>query len=471
MKAFFKNLVITIVAVVLAAGVNAQSQNDYSKKIAPGLLKQDFLVLRDSLQSLHAGLYRYKTESEMNALFDRSYQQLDHPMTEADFFAIVSTLVSSIEDGHTECFLPQDRIKAIIAGVKIFPIQPKYIGDKAYVPCDTKEFPAGTEIVKIDDKPVNEIRKQLFSLLSSDGSIETEKYVKINDGHDPFSYLYFVVYGEKADFKITYKTSTGALAEKSLRADLFQKMECAPERPVINQYLSLEYKPGGIAVMTLKTFANEYLERTKENFENFLAASFKELKEKKITKLIIDLRENGGGEDTNGLLLYRYLTDKPFQYYASLNSTRHVITDHPNLAIQQPETNNFTGKVEFLTGGKSFSGAAEFSAIARTNSRGTFIGEETAGGYYGNTSGSKIALILPNTRIRVNIPLTKYVMAVKKAKYNDRGIIPDYPIVPTIQDYLDHKDVQMNFALELINKKINPSPGCLRMPMRVALDY
>ncbi|BAU52402.1 S41 family peptidase [Mucilaginibacter gotjawali] len=452
MKMLLKSLVITIVAVVSAAGVYAQSQNDYARKISPELLKQDFLVLRDSLQNLHAGLYRYKSESEMNAMFDRCYKQLDHPMTETDFFAIVSSLVSSIEDGHTECFLPQDMIKAIIAGVKVFPVQPKYIGDKAYVPCDTKEFPAGTEIVKIDDQPVNEIRKHLFSLLSSDGSIATEKYVKINDGHDPFSYLYFVVYGEKADFKITYKTSAGVLAEKILPAALFPNMECAPERATVNQYLSLEYKPGGIAIMTLKTFANEYLERTKENFEKFLAASFRDLKEKKISKLIIDLRENGGGEDTNGLLLYRYLADHPFHYYASLNSAKHVITDHPNLAVQQPEDNNFTGKVEFLIGGKSFSGAAEFSSIARTNSRGAFIGEETAGGYYGNTSGSKKALILPNTKIRVNIPLTRYVMAVKKVKYKDRGIIPDYTIVPTIHDYLGHEDVQMNFALGLINK-------------------
>lgn len=452
MKAFFKNIFLVAILTIPIVAAHGQAQNDYSTKIAPELLKQDFKVLRDSLQNLHAGLYRYKSEVRMNAMFARCYGQLDHSMTETDFFAIVSSLVSSIEDGHTECFLPKAMINAIIAGVKVFPIQPKYIGDKAYVPCDTKEFPAGTEIVKIDGKPVDEIRKRLFGLLSSDGSIETEKYVKINDGHDPFSYLYYVVYGEKTDFKITYKMVSGELAEKTIPADYFPKMECAPENTPVNQYLSLEYKSNGTAVMTLKTFANEYLERTKENFENFLAASFKELKDKKISKLIIDLRENGGGEDTNGLLLYRYLTDKPFQYYMSLNSTKHIITDHPNLAMQKPEDNNFTGRVEFLIGGKSFSGAAEFSSIARTNSRGLFIGEETAGGYYGNTSGSKIGLVLPNTKIRVNIPLTKYVMAVKKIKHNDRGIIPDYIIVPTINDYLQHKDIQMDFAMKLINK-------------------
>ncbi|MDB5131330.1 MAG: Peptidase family [Mucilaginibacter sp.] len=442
-----------MVAMASVAGAYGQSQNDYSKKIDLELLKQDFRVLRDSLQKLHAGLYRYKTKDEMNALFDQCYKQLDHPVTETDFFAIVSRLISSIEDGHTECFLPQDMIKAIIAGVKIFPIQPKYVGGRAYVPCDTKTFLAGTEIVEIDDKPVNEIKKQLFRLLSSDGSIETEKYVKINDGHDPFSYLYFVVYGEKSDFKITYKTASGGLAEKRLPADYFPKMECAPVSAAVDQYLSLEYKPGGVAVMTLKTFANEYLKRTKENFENFLAASFKELIDRKIIKLIIDLRENGGGEDTNGALLYSYITDKPFQYYTSLGSTTKQVKDHPNLAIQEPKENNFKGKVEFLISGKSFSGAAEFSSIAKSNSRGLFIGEETGGGYYGNTSGNKYAMVLPNTKIRINIPLYKYVMAVKKVQDKDRGVIPDYTIMPTIQDYLDHKDVQMNFALELLNKK------------------
>ncbi|HWD88193.1 MAG TPA: S41 family peptidase [Mucilaginibacter sp.] len=413
-------------------------------------MQKDFQVLRDSLENIHAGLYRYRTKTEMDKVFNDAYNKLDHPMTETDFFAIVSGVVSNIEDGHTECFLPRDMIKDIIANVKIFPIQPKYIGDKAYVPCDTKEFPAGTEIVTIDGKPVNEIRKQLFGLLSSDGSIETEKYVKVNDGHDPFSFLYYVIYGERPEFKIGYKIPAGQIAEKMIQADLFSNMACQPGRPKVDQYLSLQYMPDGVAVMTIKTFADEYMRQTRENFANFLATAFKELKEKRVTKLIIDLRENGGGEDTNGLLLYRYLADKPFKYYDSLKTTKHIVTDHPNLGLQQPEENRFNGKVEFLTGGKSFSGAAEFSAIAKSNKRGLFIGEETGGGYYGNTSGSKIALELPNSKIRVNIPLTKYVMAVRKTRYKDRGIIPDYTVVLTIDDYLQHKDPQLDMAMKLI---------------------
>jgi len=362
-------------------------------------------------------------------------------------------MISNIEDGHTECFLPKDLIKDVITNVKIFPIQLHFIGDKAYVPCDTKEFPSGTEITAIDDKPINNVRQTLFKLLSSDGSIETEKYIKINDGHDPFSYLYYVVYGEKANFKVSYKTLSGQLLVKTLHADYFNNMACPPMKIKINQYLHTEYKPDHVAIMTIGTFASDLMEKTKENFTVFLDTSFTELMHKKIEKLIIDLRDNGGGDDTNGALLYSYLTAKPFPYYTSLNSNKKEVKDHPNLTIQQPKENNFKGKVEFLISGKSFSGAAEFSSIAKSNSRGLFIGEETGGGYYGNTSGSKITLILPNSKIRVNIPLYKYVMAVKKSQYKDRGIIPDYTIVPTIQDFIQHKDVQMDLAIKLMNER------------------
>ena len=447
-------ILILFLLFILFSTAFAQSVNDISKQIAPELLQQDFTALHDTLQKIHAGLYRYKSKAEMDRLFDRYFKELDHPMNEVAYFAIISQLISGIEDGHTECFLPKDFINQFIAQVKLFPIQPRFIGENAYVPCDTKEFPAGTELLAIDHRSIGTIRKQLFEHLSSDGRIQTEKYVKINDGHDPFAYLYNVVYGTQEKFEVKYKTKDGGAAVKTIGAAYFKNVECPPPGRVIpNRYLELEYRPGNVALMTIRTFANEYLVQTKENLADFLAAAFKEFADKRVGSLIIDLRENGGGDDSNGALLYSYLTDQPFAYYASLSSTAAAIKDHPDLvALQQPQKDNYKGKVVFLISGKSFSGAAEFSSIARTNNRGVFVGEETGGGYYGNTSGNKITFFLPNTQIRVNIPLFKYVMAVKKAKYRDRGTIPDYLIVPSMNEILQHQDVQLDFALKIAAK-------------------
>jgi hypothetical protein len=60
-------------------------------------------------------------------------------------------------------------------------------------------------------------------------------------------------------------------------------------------------------------------------------------------------------------------------------------------------------------------------------------------------------LILPNTGIRVRIPLVRYSMAVSGYP-PDRGIIPDYPFSPTIQDLLSGKDVELDFVIDLIEK-------------------
>jgi len=424
-------------------------------KISPILLKQDFMMLRDSLQKFHAGLYRYKNKTEICSMFDSCYSTLNDSMTTIEYFKLISFVIGSIEDGHTECFPPSDVVKYFKENAKLFPMQLRFINDKAFVPCNTEEFPEGTEIIKIDNKQINEIKKELCLYLSSDGNNQTGKYAKLNYGHDPFFYMYYVVFGSKHSFKVEYKTKEGKLEIDSIDAINFKKIECLPAQVKIEKYLQLEFKPDKIAILTLKTFSDERLNVTKEDFKLFLDSSFKEIKNKKVEKLIVDIRENTGGDDVNGALLYTYLTDKPFKYYHSLTSNTHVYKadEYPNLGVQKPNENNYKGETYFLISGKSFSGSAEFSSIAKSNARGKFIGEETGGGYYGNTSGSKIVIILTNSKIQVNIPLRKYVMAVKKTHYTDRGIMPDYTIVPTINDILTNKDVQLNFALKLAIKK------------------
>ena len=84
--------------------------------------------------------------------------------------------------------------------------------------------------------------------------------------------------------------------------------------------------------------------------------------------------------------------------------------------------------------------------------RGQFLGEETSGGYYGNTSGMSTTATLPNTGITVSIPMLKYVMAVSRSPERARGILPDHEVVPTIRDVLDGSDPVLAKALEQIRK-------------------
>ncbi len=118
--------------------------------------------------------------------------------------------------------------------------------------------------------------------------------------------------------------------------------------------------------------------------------------------------------------------------------------------LQQPQKNHFDGKVWILVSGRSFSTTADFCAIAHYHRRGSFIGEEVGGAYYGNNSGYSFRLTLPNTKVRVDIPLWKYVNAVSGYAYPRRGVMPDYPVQPTIQDVLNGVDTEMIYTLKLI---------------------
>lgn len=113
--------------------------------------------------------------------------------------------------------------------------------------------------------------------------------------------------------------------------------------------------------------------------------------------------------------------------------------------------NNFKGDISILISGLTFSGGSEFAALAKNHTTAKFIGEETGGGYYGNTSGSDVFYTLPNTRLTGRIPLCKFVVQVKDDSIPfGHGLVPDYHVQPTIGDYLKGRDVEMAYAKKMM---------------------
>jgi hypothetical protein len=87
--------------------------------------------------------------------------------------------------------------------------------------------------------------------------------------------------------------------------------------------------------------------------------------------------------------------------------------------------------------------------VVHHHGRATFVGEESGAGYYGNVSGGGVTLTLPHSGVRVRIPFIKYSCAVSGYTPEDRGLIPEHIIVPTVDDLLAGRDPVLEFALEL----------------------
>lgn len=89
------------------------------------------------------------------------------------------------------------------------------------------------------------------------------------------------------------------------------------------------------------------------------------------------------------------------------------------------------------------------------NKNTTTIGEETMGGYYGHNGHTPLEYKLPKSKIVIKFSVVNLEQDVKKKenqKY-DRGIISDYEITQTFDDFINNIDTQMNFTIQLIQNK------------------
>jgi len=231
-----------------------------------------------------------------------------------------------------------------------------------------------------------------------------------------------------------------------------------------------------VARLKLRGFFGTVDDSGKVDVRTFLRQSFEGMRDHGTKSLILDVRDNGGGEDELGRILLSYLVDKPFRYYTDLvlndrgfsfarymtrfdsipanlvtkgADGKYHCTGHPNWGVQQPIQPHFGGKVLVLMNGASFSTTCEFLSHMRDLGRATFIGEESGGAYVGNTSGGLAHVILPNTQVQLGVPIMRYDLAVKPAKPFGRGIQADVPVTYTIAELIAGTDKELARALEL----------------------
>ena len=123
----------------------------------------------------------------------------------------------------------------------------------------------------------------------------------------------------------------------------------------------------------------------------------------------------------------------------------------------QPKTkNHFDGNIYLLQGGLSFSAATLFVGSLKGQNNITVLGEETGGGNYGNSAMFIPTITLPNSKLRVTLPLYRLVIDSTRVK-DGRGIMPNIYIVPSSNAIKNGVDLKIDKVKELINAKTKRS--------------
>ncbi len=452
-------------------------------------LAEDFRIFRGALEVGHPGIYRYVPKETIDRQFGEAEKKLNHPMDVYDFYRIVAPMAARIECGHTSANLPGSSRDVINRSVPLLPFQVKLIGKKVYIFRDLSNEDgrlAGSEIRSINGARIEKIVKNLAASIPGDGEIPTSRLRQVGQR---FSLGLSVLLGMHAPYTVTYRAKQRG---KEMRMELpgltleklteiskakYPQDDVRPDHSADLKFMDEDR----IAVLSIYGFGGFADKEKKRPLADFIKESFALFQQRGTKALILDVRNNGGGEDELGKLLFSFLTDRPFQYYDDLvinalhfgflrytdhsegipeNDVQKMpdghyrLVSHPNWGEQQPSKPTFAGKVFVLLNGGSFSTTCEFVSTVHFHHRAVFIGEEAGGGYYGNTSGFMPVLTLPNTKVTVRVPLMKYVMAVSGYRFPKRGVMPDVPIQPSINDRLTGRDPEIEAALTLARKSI-----------------
>ncbi|MDF2193232.1 S41 family peptidase [Paraflavitalea sp. CAU 1676] len=440
-------------------------------------LKEDLAVFRTALREMHPGLYQYHDSVYINKRFATLEQQLIKPMSEEAFFRLLNPLVVDIRDGHTKWHRdqrPDDLFAFHQDG--LFPLKLYFKDKKAYVVdgYGNNTVPQGSEVVSINGKTMVAIGNQLADQVIVDGFIEAARYRALSDR---FAGYYVSFMGQSPQFAIGYRVKAdGAVKTVTLPAVTLVDISTREKLWAAADSWRVSFPADSVALMRIPVFMPQ---EKGPAFEAFLQSSFATIKASGAQHLILDLRNNEGGLDRWGSLLYSWLVDKPFRYYDRLTvasdgnlsirqyawlpdqfdqlksfikkeGDEYLFTMNPALGMVNPQAKPFMGKVYVLLNGVSFSVTTEFGAIVRDQKRGLIIGEESGGTIAGNNSGGFGTVKLPNTHLSLGIPLLGYHMSLTNQYPAGSGIIPDHTIVPTVQDIILKNDVVLQKTLQLI---------------------
>lgn len=464
-------------------------QNLELKQLPLSELQSDFDLLVNSLKEAHTGLYWYSTEKQFDSLVTVQRTLLKGNLNSLQFYTIVSPIIAFSKEDHCDISL-SDELNNTFTEKGFF--LPLIISNLNQKPLILNQPYKGLELTAINGIKIEEIYQRIFNTFASDGFILSSKYRYLD--LRGFSREYAKVIDQQNENTITTKNlSTGKTETHPLKTVSYNKLsELMAQvfsenkiREEIDKPGELLFQENNTAILTFTTFGNSDFEAYDMNFKQFVDASFTEIAKRKSKNLIIDLRDNGGGSEGNEDYLFSYLMDKPYNKYKQVELSKFSFsflnhTDYSSpedrkeledelkaeneksdegkiyrkTGIYTPEplkSNPFKGQVYVLTSGWTYSGAAEFSTLMKEHTKAIFIGEETGGGYYGNTSGTSLELTLPNTKLVVDIPILKFVLDVTKGEFG-RGILPDFDIQPTFDQYIKGYDTELEYAKKWIGE-------------------
>lgn len=492
-----KNIIAVCFVSLLCSCASSYKNFNPNKKYSAQQLQQDFSLLRNVLEKKHPSLYWYTPKDSMNMYFDKYYSNIKDSMTEQQFgWKIVAPLTDKIHCGHTS-FSRSKAYNNWADGKRIpsFPLIVKCWNDTMAVTTNLNRkdtvLKRGTLITSVNGIKNAELIKTMFGYMTEDGYATNVNYSRLSNS---FPYYHRNIFGLSKTYTVTYIDRSGneqrivipafGLVEDSSKRIKDSTVTIKQPRPWkitrqerLRDIRSLDVDTtNNTAIVTINSFSGGSLRK-------FYRQTFRYIKKTEIDNVVIDIRNNGGGRIRLSTLLTKYVSRVNFKVadtsYAVVKSLRpyskyikggfmdnlglFFLTQkksdglyhfgHWERKVNKPKVeNNYRGNLYVLIAGNTFSAAALFSNAVKGQPGVILLGEDTGGGWHGNNGILIPDIVLPNTHIKVRLPLFRLVQW-NHAPKDGRGIPPDIYIGTNYNALVKGFDYKMKFVMDMIKAK------------------
>ncbi|HEX8314507.1 MAG TPA: S41 family peptidase [Flavisolibacter sp.] len=351
-----------------------------------------------------------------------------------DYYRVLQNFYLYLRDGHTAVMLPGSFRKEISGRL---PLQVRWIENKAVVVENAsqrdgeKTVKAGAELTDINGEPLQAyIRKNVSPYLHFSTPQDSTERI----------YRYDLFQAKPGDqWNLSFRTTEGKTVQQPF---VFTKEESIQRLPL----LQFSVLPLNIGYLQLNSFGDE---KIVQQFDSIFSAL------SQTASLIIDVRNNGGGNGGNGFEILGYLTDKPFytgkamirQYRPVGRSWDGVEKGSIEEDTWKPYKNKLYNKpVVVLTGGATYSAAEDFTATFKNMKRGAVIGEPSGG-----STGQPVFFTLPGGG--VGYVCSKRDFFSDGTEFVGVGIQPDVVVHPTAKSIAEGKDDVLEAAIKYLQTK------------------
>jgi C-terminal processing protease CtpA/Prc len=435
-------------------------------------VRKDLAYMVQTMETVHPNIFHALGKEAFQKKYDSVLSTVNGSMTEFEAWPKFAVLIGAINEGHTSISYPSSMLGD---SSQLFPLFFKSWERDGFIVqydlSDEQHTQRGDKLIAVNGESVETIRKRFLRFF---GGLPAYKDVVITN-QLPFL---LAVSGVRAPFTVSVAQQGGvkswtvnAVTKKEWLARLSRARKADPMQRQPYQYQELE---GGIGYLNFRSMLNP------ARFETFVDSVFSSIRQRQVKGLIIDLRQNGGGNSVLGRQLLSYITTKKYRmaggfswkisqqykdFYNNLPEANQYLK-HSNIGKRYLEgvngtlitgpgdeiksdrrANAFEGKVCFLISAYTFSSANMLANAVKDFKLATLIGEPT--GESPNDYGEVLSLQLPGSKITFTTSTKQFIRANGREDDPD-PVLPDYLVK---DDPATTEDETMKFAIAWITKK------------------